>query len=159
MGLGGLDTDERPITGDQQRRLGPADRALRKGRRRLRIRRFTAAGAAVQSVSALVGAMGVVRQASREDVVLTSPAAPTSFNPLVRYAEFGWHPEKLPERSFRAETRAFIMGAGSRHKVNKFHSPLTRSHKRPVDPGRAESNGAPLTEPTPWGSRGESREA
>jgi hypothetical protein len=92
------------------------DRAMQAGRRKVRLRRLGGAASVAIAIVAVIGVTSAVlsggvaqgpglNQTSSQPPPTTSAApprlpaaAPESFDPLVRYAEFGWLPDGLVER-------------------------------------------------------------
>lgn len=120
-------------------------RAARAGRRRVRARRLAGAGSAAAGVVAVVAAVGLLTPAtpaSREPGTTPAAAAPSRFDPLVQYADFGWLPDGVaarevsvrrewlhlaaywspePGQSEGAAVRLFLTAAG--HSLDEFLTP------------------------------------
>lgn len=100
-------------------------RALADGRRRVRNRRLTAIAAAGCTALALVGGIGVLDvrppgvdgdrgPTGGQQAVTTPPMpapAPAAFDPLLRYAAFGWLPDGLTDSSVKIEADQFLLTA------------------------------------------------
>jgi hypothetical protein len=71
-------------------------RAVRDGRRRRRTRRLLECGAVVAAAGLILGGVGLLGGRTPRPVTV---AAPDRFDPMTRYADFGWLPSRLGERS------------------------------------------------------------
>lgn len=84
-------------------------RALRDGRRIRRTRRLVSAGTVAAAVALAVSGANLLGHRA-EPVSVGS--APRSFDPLVRYAGFGWLPAKLSRRTTLTAVDQLTLGAG-----------------------------------------------
>lgn len=103
----------RTLLGELARGPQPASaidvgRAARDGRRRRRTRLFVECGAAVAAVGLVAGGVSL---AGRDTPRPVAVAAPERFDPLTLYADFGWLPSRLGERSVWIQPDRMVLEA------------------------------------------------
>lgn len=91
------------------------DRARRDGRRIRRTRRLQRVGAAAASIAVVVSAASLLSRitaAPTESGSAGGVRAPVRFDPMVRYADFGWLPSNLTQRTWRTGIDHLTLEAG-----------------------------------------------
>ncbi|MDN3353159.1 hypothetical protein [Actinomadura sp. DC4] len=83
-------------------------RAVRDGRRRRRNRRMLECGAVVAAVGLILGGVGLAGTRTPRPVTVVAPGR---FDPMTRYADFGWLPSRLSERSAFTQPEHLILEA------------------------------------------------
>ncbi|GAA4632713.1 hypothetical protein GCM10023196_067250 [Actinoallomurus vinaceus] len=88
------------------------ERAVRDGHRRRRRRLLMECGAVVAAVALVAGGVGLLgRSGGRSAPAPVAAPAPTRFDPLVRYADFGWLPPGMSERSVSVSSDGIVLEA------------------------------------------------
>lgn len=132
-----MESDElSTLIGEIAREPGPpstvdVDRAVRDGRRIRRTRRALRAGAAALAVAVAAGVASLLGGPDEPPPVVTAPGR---FDPLVRYAGFGWLPAKLTQRTSQTAAGRLTLEAGDTD---------TRLSVRLYPAGRAVGDPAP----------------
>jgi rRNA maturation protein Nop10 len=123
-------------------------RAVQDGRRRRRTRRMLECGAVVTAVGLILGSVGLLGARTPGPVTV---AAPGRFDPMTRYADFGWLPSRLSERSVWIQPERLILEA-SVPGVEPTVRPASRVAVVLYPAGKQP--GANLVEDLPWPMEG-----
>lgn len=119
-------------------------RAVRDGRRRRRTRRLLECGAVVAAAGLILGGVGLLGGRTPRPVTV---AAPDRFDPMTRYADFGWLPSRLGERSVFIQPEHLTLEA-SVPGVEPTVSPVSRIAVVLYPAGKQP--GANVVEDLPW---------